>query len=93
VDDPRGWDHGAWPMRPQALRPRRVHAFVSSIFNDGSTFMNKVGLLPAQPQGYYREWVHPTPGVSGPGPQRIVTGSGGELFYTPDHYKTFIPLN
>ena len=55
--------------------------------------MNKEGLLPARPRGYYREWVHPTPGVSGPGPQRIVTGSGGEVFYTPDHYKTFIPLN
>jgi filamentous hemagglutinin len=31
--------------------------------------------------------------VSGAGPQRIVSGQGGELYYTPDHYKTFIPLN
>jgi len=60
--------------------------------NDGSVFMNKEGLLPVKPLGYYREWVHPTPGVSGPGPQRIVTGSGGEVYYTPDHYKTFVPL-
>jgi hypothetical protein len=49
--------------------------------------------LPAQPPGYYQEFVHPTPGVSGVGPQRIVRGQGGELFYTPDHYKTFIPIN
>ena len=61
--------------------------------NDGSVFQNKEGLLPSKPQGYYQEWVHPTPGVPGPGPQRIVTGQGGESFYTPDHYKTFIPLN
>ncbi len=42
--------------------------------------------------GYYREYVRPTPGVSGPGPQRIVVGRGGEMYYTSDHYQTFIPL-
>lgn len=25
--------------------------------------------------------------------QRIVTGQGGEIFYTPDHYGTFIRVN
>ena len=49
--------------------------------------------LPVRPSGYYQEFVQPTPGVSGVGPQRIVRGQGGELYYTPDHYKTFIPLN
>jgi hypothetical protein len=49
--------------------------------------------LPVRPQGYYQEFVHPTPGVSGVGPQRIVRGQGGELYYTPEHYTTFIPLN
>lgn len=61
--------------------------------NDGSVFRNKEGLLPSQPSGYYTEFVHPTPGISGPGPQRIIRGNGGELYYTPDHYSTFIPLN
>lgn len=61
--------------------------------NDGSVFRNKEGLLPSQPQDHYREFVHPTPGVSGAGPQRVVTGGAGELFYTPDHYKTFVRLN
>jgi filamentous hemagglutinin len=61
--------------------------------NDGAVFVNKEGLLPSQAQGYYREFVHPTPGVSGAGPQRIVTGAGGEVYYTSDHYKTFIRLN
>jgi RHS repeat-associated protein len=60
--------------------------------NDGSTFRNREGILPQQPEGYYKEFVHPTPGVSGPGAQRIVQGQGGERYYTPDHYKTFIPL-
>ncbi len=61
--------------------------------NDGSTFGNREGILPQQPNGYYTEFVHPTPGVSGPGAQRIVQGQGGERYYTPDHYKTFMPLD
>jgi hypothetical protein len=35
----------------------------------------------------------PHSGTIRPGPQRIITGQGGEFFYTPDHYQTFIPLN
>ncbi|WP_413815476.1 ribonuclease domain-containing protein [Desulfobotulus sp.] len=67
--------------------------------NDGSIFQNRplrgqtTPQLPAKSQGYYTEYVHPTPGVSGPGPQRIVTGQGGEIYYTPDHYTTFIKVN
>lgn len=61
---------------------------------DGTTFKNRGNPLPYQPDpDYYTEWVHRTPDVSGPGPQRIVTGKGGEAYYTPDHYATFIPLN
>jgi len=55
-------------------------------------FNNREGLLPKKPAGYYREYVHPTPGIKGTGPERIVTGKAGELYYTPDHYETFIPL-
>ncbi len=57
--------------------------------NDGSTFQNREGRLPRQPPGYYREWVHPTPKLSGPGPQRVVTGKEREAYCTPDHYRTF----
>ncbi|MCY3821369.1 MAG: hypothetical protein OXH52_18780 [Gammaproteobacteria bacterium] len=56
-------------------------------------FRNEEGLLPTRPPGYYQEFVHPTPGISGAGPQRIVRGDAGELYYTPDHYESFIPLN
>ncbi|MGF6481012.1 hemagglutinin repeat-containing protein [Paraburkholderia sp. JPY419] len=64
--------------------------------NDGTVFQNRpvngVQSLPAQAPGYYTEYVVTTPGVSGPGPQRIVTGQGGEIYYTPDHYQTFVPV-
>jgi guanyl-specific ribonuclease Sa len=60
--------------------------------NDGSIFKNVEGLLPKQNVGYYREFVHPTPGVNGPGAMRVVTGQNGQMWFTPDHYKTFIPI-
>jgi hypothetical protein len=67
--------------------------------NDGSIFQNRplpgntVPELPIQQPGYYNEYVVPTPGINGPGPMRIVTGQGGELYFTPNHYQTFVPLN
>jgi guanyl-specific ribonuclease Sa len=61
--------------------------------NDGTAFQNRERRLPRQPAGYYKEHVHPTPGLRGPGPQRIVTGENGEIYYTPDHYRTFQRLD
>ena len=67
--------------------------------NDGAVFQNRPSPgksapeLPGRPPGYYHEYVHPTPGVSGPGPQRIVLGEGGEWYYTPDHYASFVRLD
>jgi RHS repeat-associated protein len=82
---------GVVDVRPtlERIRTGTPHPHV----NDGAIFQNREGLLPAKPNGYYREYVHPTPGVNGAGPQRIVVGAEGELYYTPDHYATFIPLN
>ncbi len=57
--------------------------------NDGSTFRNLEKRLPKQPAGYYTEYVHPTPGIGGPGPQRIIIGKDGEAYYTHDHYNSF----
>jgi len=61
--------------------------------NDGATFENRERRLPRKPSGHYREWVVPTPGESGPGPQRLVTGEDGEVWYTPDHYRSFRRIN
>ena len=58
--------------------------------NDGSIFENREGFLPLQEPNCYKEYVHPTQGINGPGPQRIIRGNGGEFYYTPDHYKIFI---
>ena len=65
----------------------------SSFSNDGTTFQNRERRLPQKSAGYYREFVHPTAGQRGPGPQRIVTGQRGEIYYTPDHYRTFQRLD
>lgn len=60
--------------------------------NDGSIFKNYTDVLPKQDAGYYREFVHPTPGVKGPGARRLVIGKGGDIWFTADHYKTFIRI-
>lgn len=57
--------------------------------NDGTTFQNRENRLPRRPSGYYREWVVPTPKEPGPGPQRLITGEEGEVWYTSDHYRSF----
>ena len=57
--------------------------------NDGSTFGNRERRLPQKTSGYYTEYVHPTQGINGPGPQRVIFGKGGDIWYTPDHYETF----
>lgn len=56
---------------------------------DGSTFGNFEGLLPKQRRGYYREYTVETPGLSHRGARRIVTGEGGEFYWTADHYESF----
>ncbi len=57
---------------------------------DGATFENREGLLPGQPSGYYHEYTVPTPGEDDRGARRLVTGAGGEVYYTTDHYDSFV---
>jgi ribonuclease T1 len=57
--------------------------------NDDQTFLNREGLLPGRPRGYYREFTVETPGSPDRGPRRIVTGAGGERYWTDDHYTSF----
>ncbi len=56
---------------------------------DGTTFRNREGVLPKHPTGYYKEYTVKTPGRRDRGARRIVAGSGGEFYYTSDHYRTF----
>jgi guanyl-specific ribonuclease Sa len=56
---------------------------------DGTVFSNREDLLPDCASGYYHEYTVITPGSSDRGARRIVTGSGGEHFYTDDHYASF----
>ncbi|RJQ85336.1 ribonuclease [Amycolatopsis panacis] len=57
--------------------------------NDGVVFTNREGILPSCASSYYHEYTVPTPGASNRGTRRIVTGEGGEYFYTGDHYASF----
>jgi ribonuclease T1 len=56
---------------------------------DGRAFSNRENLLPMQRRGYYREYTVRTPGVRDRGARRIVAGSGGEYYYSADHYRSF----
>ena len=56
---------------------------------DGQTFGNREALLPTHQRGYYREYTVRTPGVHDRGARRIVSGRGGEYYYTEDHYRSF----
>ena len=60
---------------------------------DGSEFSNREGRLPRQAPGYYREYTVETAGSPDRGARRIVSGHAGEIYYTRDHYQTFVRLN
>lgn len=68
---------------------------------DGGVYRNRDRALPEQADpDYYREYVHwdaalasRFPGrITFPGPQRVVVGKGGEVFYSGDHYATWSRL-
>lgn len=60
---------------------------------DGTVFGNREGLLPDKDHGYYREYTVRTPGVSHRGPRRLVTGASDEVYYTADHYESFVVVD
>ncbi|GAA1282318.1 ribonuclease domain-containing protein [Saccharothrix xinjiangensis] len=61
--------------------------------NDGATFQNREERLPAQGPDHYREYTVPTPGSDDRGARRLVTGSADEVFYTGDHYASFVVVD
>ncbi|UJW32248.1 ribonuclease N [Saccharothrix sp. AJ9571] len=58
--------------------------------NDGAEFQNRERLLPARDPGYYREYTVKTPGSEDRGARRLITGAARELYYTGDHYASFV---
>jgi len=59
---------------------------------DGAVFRTDERVPPQQPRGYYHEYTVDTPGSPDRGPRRIVTGSNGEFYWTPDHYRSFVKI-
>ena len=89
---------GSLPTRNLSQLPPEAQVTVNLIYQggpfpydrDGITFGNREGLLPKQPYGYYREYTVETPGDHTRGARRIVAGQNGELYYTGDHYASFV---
>lgn len=62
--------------------------------NDGSFFGNRERLLPKQnDREFYREFVHTEHSPKFPGPQRVVIGKDGSVWYTGDHYDSFTKVS
>lgn len=60
---------------------------------DGVVFQNREKLLPGQRSGYYHEYTVPTPGEDDRGARRLVTGSAQELYWSDDHYASFVVVD
>jgi guanyl-specific ribonuclease Sa len=60
---------------------------------DGIVFNNAERLLPAHNRGYYHEYTVPTPGSRDRGARRLITGQGHEVYYTGDHYASFVVVD
>jgi ribonuclease T1 len=61
--------------------------------DDGAVFENREKVLPGKDSGYYHEYTVPTPGSPDRGVRRLVTGAGHELYYTGDHYRSFVVVD
>ena len=60
---------------------------------DGIVFNNAEKRLPLEARGYYHEYTVPTPGAKTRGTRRLITGSAHELYYTGDHYNSFVVVD
>lgn len=60
---------------------------------DGIVYENREKVLPRKETGYYHEYTVRTPGSDDRGTRRLVTGTGSELYYTDDHYRSFVAVD
>ena len=61
--------------------------------NDGVVFENREKRLPGKKSGYYHEYTVKTPGSPDRGARRLITGQAHELYYTGDHYASFVVVD
>jgi ribonuclease T1 len=61
--------------------------------NDGVEFQNREKRLPAKANAYYKEYTVPTPGSPDRGARRLIRGDEQELYYTGDHYDSFVVVD
>ncbi|MGW7529369.1 ribonuclease domain-containing protein [Streptomyces sp. NPDC054783] len=90
------WAHGMGTVGAAQLpaEARRTLALIDRggpfpYARDGVVFGNFEGHLPRHQRDYYHEYTVRTPGSHDRGARRIVTGQGGEIYYTDDHYNSF----
>jgi guanyl-specific ribonuclease Sa len=60
---------------------------------DGAVFGNREGRLPRKDGGYYHEYTVVTPGSRDRGARRLITGAARELYYTADHYLSYVVVD
>lgn len=82
-------------LPPQAARVWQLiqHGGPFRYRQDGAVFGNREGRLPLRQSGFYREYTVPTPGEHDRGPRRLITGDAAELYYTGDHYVSFVAVD
>jgi ribonuclease T1 len=61
--------------------------------NDGVVFHNNGTVLPRNKDGYYHEYTVDTPGAKNRATRRLITGAQHELYYTDDHYDSFVVVD
>jgi ribonuclease T1 len=61
--------------------------------NDDVVFENREKRLPRKQSGYYHEYTVKTPGSADRGARRLITGQAHELYYTGDHYASFVVVD
>jgi ribonuclease T1 len=60
---------------------------------DGIVFENREKRLPAKSASYYHEYTVRTPGADDRGARRLIYGQSRELYYTDDHYVSFVQVD
>jgi len=56
------------------------------------TFENREHLLPHEDRGWYAAYDVRRPGSRSRGPQRLIVGRDGKVWFTSDHYDHFVRL-